>query len=650
MSGLENLPQAILPIIPAQIPVEDVAWSGEELSDETALGIVLADVERTEQYVQSKNMVINWELADNDFRAIGLPRNWPNSEKARSGLNMPVVLEAIEKLLPPIMLGFFSDKKPFLLEPFGKTKAEVLRARSNLLLWGIKESGFKEEIRRSLKHCLLYGFTTLRWGWKRVKRSKRQYAFETGGTKIVRKNKEYEISHPTLEAIEPRNVLHDSQLREHDCRKGRFSCVQLYLSANQLDDLRNDPAYKNIPTREELAEILSANAEPTADSMLGSKYITYREFQAEKQTQPASVDPTQAKLEILEYVTEDRIITVLQRRIVIRNSENDGQTGFLSCAFIDVPGAMYGLGVDLLCRGEQYMQTHVLNKWMDALDLQVTPAFTAEQGLQTTAQNVVVRTGGVITGPELKPIQIPDVGPAAQVALQASENRAARRVGANGGDNMPTQALRTAEGVNSFGQDVVNKLQYFIEIYAEQVFIPALRAFLQVMHDNLQPEDIQQILSDLDAKAYEGDMLELYNGECDVLVLSSTKLAARRAAAQLIPLLLQLVTADPVQQALAAQGKKFNFAELIEEAVDLAGWDVNSLIVPASEEEIQRMMTMTAPQAAKAQMDVQGKKELQAQQHQNDLEKIEEQGLMRAGVDVVKHTLKESSSESGIPI
>ena len=649
MSGFEQLEQAILPIVPSQIPAEEVAWAGEELSDETALGIVLADVEKAEQFIQSKKMVLDWEQADFNYRAYGLPKNWPGTETVRAGLAMPVIMEAVEKLMPAVMLAFFSDKVPFYLERRGKTTDDVLRAKTNLLVWALKESGFKEEIRRALKSCILYGFTVLRWGWKTVKRTKKSYGYAPGGKKVTRNSKEYEISHPTIEAVSLRNFLGDPTLQEQDVRKGKANIVQCFVTAGQLDSFRSDPTYKNVPTREELAQILAIQNEPTTDSMIGSKWQSYRDLQAQPQTLPSSLDPTKADLEIVEYVTDERIITVLQRKIVIRNSANNGDTGFLSCAFIDVPGAMYGFGVSTLLAGEQYLQTDIQNKGLDALALQITPAFTAEQGLQTTAQNIKIRTGQVVTGPQLKPIVVPDVQATVQNAIQQSELRAARRVGANGGDNMPTQAMRTAEGVQAFGQDIVNKMQYFIEIFAEQVYIPALRAFLEIMHDKLQPEDIHEILSEMDEKAlaaFDANPLDVYNGDCDVMVLSSTKLAARRAAAQLIPLLLSLVSADPVQSALAAQGKKFDFAELVEEAVDLAGWDVNSLIVPASQEEIQRMMTMSAPQAAKAQMDAQAKSQLMQQQQGNELEKIEATGLMRAGVDVIRHTVK-PALESG---
>lgn len=646
MSGFENLEGAIV-APPAELTAEQVAFRGQSLEDEAALAIVLADAVKAEAFKSGKNTNIDIERADNNFRAQGLPRNWPGADSARAGLCLPVVMEAVEKLGPAIMLALFSDQQPFLLKSIGTVPPEALRAKAALLRWSIQLAEFKEEIRKSVKSCLLYGFTVARWGWKTSKKKSTKYEMSTDGSNTVKPLiKDYEISHPTFETIELRNHLADPSLREGDPRKGRFNLVQIFVDASILDDLRGDPGYKNVPTREELAAILSQRAEPATDSMPAGKDQFWRDNQAAKPTEQQSIDPLKAPLEILEWVDNDRVITVLQRKIVIRNAATEfGRTTLLGCAFIDVPGAMYGFGVSKLLAGEQYLQTSILNAGLDVTALIVNPSFTSEQGLQSTAQNVKVSPGRIISGPKLTPIPIPNVMPQVIEVLQESENRANRRVGANGADSMPTQALRTSTGVNAFNEGVVDKLQNFIEKFCEKVFIPALEAFLDVCHNKLQPKDIQQILSEMDGKAYEGNILEVYNSRCTIEVLASTKLAARRAAAQVAPLIMNLVMAPAVQEALAAQGNKFNFAEFLDQIIDLTGWDVNSLVVPASPQEVQNMMTMAAPQAAKAQAEAGQKK----QDQQNVLQQIEETGLMRAGVEVVRHTLKESAAE-GQPV
>lgn len=649
MSGFETLDSALVPQVGLPMLPEAVAWTDEQLADQVALDMVVSDVQTAQAFPLYKGMQLDWEIADNLYRGIVTQKVWDGGGD-RANLSMPVVMEAVEKLMPPIHLAFFSDKQPFLILPKGKTTPAAARAQANLLNWAVKKSGFKEEIRKTIKNALLYGFCFAKWGWKSSQETTKKYVHDKATKKVTKEENCTEISHPTLESMELRNVLVDPSTRSQDCRKGRFVVYQIFTDANTLDSLRDDDTYKNIPSREELAEILGNMGEATTDSMGATKSVTWLDNQAAKQTDKQSVDPLKQPLEILEYVQDDKVITVLQRKIVIRNEENEfHKKNLLSCAFIDVPGAMYGFGVAKLLGGEQMFQTSVGNMAIDQMSLSINPPFTEEKGLGSGAQQIKLSPGKVLTGNKLTVVEIPNTAPQAFEAISISEARAARRVGANGGDSVPTQALRTAEGVNSFNQGVVDKLQYFIEIFSEMVFIPVLEAFLDVCRDNLQPADIQKILSDADGKAYEGDVLEVYNADCEIQVLSSTKLAARRAAANLVPLLLQFVQAPAVSAALTAQNKKFDFAEFLSEVVDLSGWDVNSLIVDASPQEVQQSMMML-PGAQKAQMDAQ----VAATAQKNALEQIDAQGIMKAGVKVIDYTLKkgddlQANSEAGLP-
>src|SRR6185312_15906628 len=647
--GFDQLETAQQPVPLAEITSDKVAWRGDDFDDETALGLVLADIGPAEQYVQSKNLTVEWERADNNFRAFGIPKNWSGTESQRSGLAMPVVMEAVNKLVALLYLAFFSDEQPFLLEAIGNVPGPVLRAKEKLLLWATQLSGFKDSIRECLLSAVLYGFCVGRWGWKTSTIHKKKYELATNGTnKVKRLVKDYEIRHPTFENIELRKHRLDATLRVPDVRKGRFNFVQVFVDANWLDDHRTDPTYKNIPTREELATILSAKTEVTEDSLAGSKNMSWRDNQAAPETEQKSIDPLKQPLEILEYITDDRVITVLQRKIVIRNEATDfGRSTCVSAAFVDVPGSAYGFGVSKLLAGEQYLQTSVLNSWMDVVALILNPGFTAAQGLQTTAQNIKLTPGRILTGVDLKPIPIPNVGAEALEVLQTSENRAAKRVGTNGADNMPTQALRTAEGVNAFNQGAVEGIQFFIERFAENVFIPVLEAFLDVMYEKLEPDDIKNILSEVDGKAYEDNVLDIYNSRCRILTLTSTKLTQRRSASQLVPLFLQLAGAGPVQEALTAQGLKFNFAELLEQAIDLGGLDWDSLVIPATPQDIQRALQIASPQVQQAQIQAQQ----QQQKHQDDLENIQETALGRAGVNIISHAIKSGVAENpGAPI
>ncbi len=625
------------------ITANDVAFDGEDLADDVALSIVLQDTEEAERYLQSKSLVVEMDRADELYRAYVKPRLWPNG-KPRSNLAMPLVLECIEKIMPALHLTLWGrGRVPFELVPLGKTTPDAARAKSHVLAWAIKQAGLKEEMRRTLKSVLQYGFVVGNWGWE--VRSKKVKRYEREGQKIVRKIDEIEINQPTYTCMDLRRVLVDPACDTQDVRKSaKFVVLQLFVTANQLDDLREDPTYKNVPTREELAVILASRNSGTTDSMAGLKSSTYRELQAEPAVQPTSADPLQAPLEILEYHTDDRVIAVLNRLIVIRNEPNEfDRKTQVSCAFIDVLGSAWGFGIAKLLSGEQRFQTGVRNAWVDSLALSLNPMFQLLKGIGSGTQQISASPGRVITeSGELKPLITGSVTNEAVNAIGDSDQRAHRLVAANGGSSMPSQAMRTAEGIASFTGDVIQRLQYFLEIFIDMVFIPVLEAFLEMCCDRLTPDQINQILIDAEGKAFEGDILDVFNAQCGVEVLGGTKLTARQAAAQLVPMIISLLSNSAVQDSLVVQNRKFDYAELIEETLNLMGWDLNSLFVEMTPEDQQRAQQMN-PAAIKGQMDQQ----LEQIKQQNALQQIDAKATAQAGVAVIRQGVKAHLDSAG---
>lgn len=642
MAGFEQLDTSIQVPQPITTP-DQLAFGDEELSDEVALSIVLQDTETAEKYLQSKSIISSLDQADDLYRAYVRPRTWPNG-KPRSNLSMPVVLECIEKILPTLHLTLWGNgRKPFELVPTGKTAPAAARAKEKLLLWAIQQAGLKEEMRRSLKTVLQYGFVVGNWGWKSSEQKIKKYVRENG--KIVAKLETKQINQPTYECLDLRRVLVDPAANTQDIRKSaRYVIFQMPTTANELDDLRDDPSYKNVPTREELAMILAANSADTADSLSGSKSNSYRELQAEGDFQPTTADPLQQPLELLEYWSDDRVITVLQRQIVIRNQPNEfARKTQVSCAFIDVLGSAWGFGIAKLLQGEQRFQTGVRNAWVDSLALALNPMFQLIKGLGAGTQQITASPGRVINeSGELKPLATGSVTTEAVNAIGDSDARARRLAAANSGSAMPNQAMRTAQGVQAFAGDVIERLQYFLDSFIELVFVPVLEAFLEMCCDRLTPEQINEILTEDEGQAFQGDVLDVYNASCRLDILAGTKLTTRQAAAQLVPMLISLLSSSPVQDSLVVQGKKFDYRELITETLDLMGWDINSLIVDMTPEDQQRAQMMN-----EAYMRGQQNIALEQQRHQNDLENIDAKGMAQAGVALVRQAAKEHMSDAG---
>jgi hypothetical protein len=638
--AFEQLEAAINPgVAQAPIQAEEVRSAGEQWDDTTALGIVLQDASETVAYLQSKGLVpLGLETADDLVRAYVKPRQWDNG-KPRANLSMHVTLQAIEKILPSLYMSLFGQgkKRPFLVNPVGKTSPEAARANASLLSWGMKQSNLKEEMRLCLKTALTHGFTVGCAGWESRSQRKKVYTRQADG-KMKGTWKDEDIEIPSFECLDLKMVLVDPGLKRQSVQAGaKFIIKQFMIDAYGLADLRENPSYKNIPTDEELAFFLANKTEITEDSLEMDKRAVWREFQAKLESEQTSKDPFTQPLEILEYWTADRVITVLQRKLVIRNEENEfGRLPFFSCAFIDVLGSAWGFGIAKLLSGEQRLQQGVVNNWIDSFALVMNPVFQMLKGVGPGTQSVPISPGKVITqNGELKPLIVPDVTRPAMEAIASSDLRANEKVGANGGANMPNSAMRTAEGVNAFAGDVIQKLQYFLEQFINLVYLPVCEMFLEIMHDHLTAEQLDSILIAEEGKAYVGDITEVFNAQVDVDVIAGANMMAKFAAAQLAPMLIQLVSAGPVADQLEVAGKKFNYAEFITETVDMMGWDVENLIGDMTPEDLQR-----AQQKNQAMQRVQGDLALQSAKHQDNLSEIDAKASGAAGVATVRSLLK----------
>jgi hypothetical protein len=643
MAGLESLETAIQPgVAEAPITAEQTRPADDGWDDDVALGIVLRDASETMAYLNSKALVpVGIDIADDLVRAFQRARQWPDG-KPRANLSMHVSLQAIEKIMPALYMSLFGQgkKTPFIVSAKGKTKPEAARANASLLSWAIKGANLKEEMRLMLKTALTYGFCVGTDYWESKEQRKKVYTRGNNG-KMAGTEKVEDIEVPMFECLNLKNVLVDPGLRRQDVQAGaKFVCKQIFTDAYGLEDLRDNPDYKNIPTQEELANILATKGEPTEDTLGASKQAVWREFQAQLESQASSKDPLAQPLEILEYTTVDRVVSVLQRKIVIRNNPNErGKLNYRTCAYIDVLGSAWGFGVPRLVGGEQRLQAGVINNWVDSLALTLSPSFQLLKGIGPGTQSIPMSPGKVITeSGELKPLVVPDVTKPAMEAIASSDQRANEKVGANGGSNLPNAAMRTAEGVQAFAGDVIQRLQYFLESFINLVYIPTLESFLELMKDHLTVDQVNSILTESEGKAYVGDIAEVYNAAVDVDVIAGSNMMAKFAASQLAPQILQLVTAGPVSDQLEVAGKKFDFSEFVTEYVDLMGWDVENLIVDMTPEDKQRVAQKNA-----AMIKAQSDSSLQDQKHNDNLSEIDAKAAGQAGVATVRQLLKSHS-------
>jgi hypothetical protein len=130
--------------------------------------------------------------------------------------------------------------------------------------------------------------------------------------------------------------------------------------------------------------------------------------------------------------------------------------------------------------------------------------------------------------------------------------------------------------------------------------------------------------------------VDIMNARIDFDILAASKLSARRALGQSIPILYQFLLAEPVLTSLQQQGKKIDMGEMVNMLFDVTGWPNRQDVI----------VDMNQDDEARAAMNNPGVQQMLAQREaaqtdqSNKLQVIEEENIARAGRDVIKEAIK----------
>jgi hypothetical protein len=658
-------PSQAFPVGKASELVEDseIKLTPQQWANQTALKIAVQDIAKGENYLQTYAWTYEWDKADRLYLFRVPAQNWEGTATPRASLGVPLVFEHVESVLPQVMTGLFSDDPPFMSTPRPSTSMQTARAADALLGFFLKGIGFREEIRLLAKSALIYGTGVGKWGWEsyeiqrtvyRRKQARKFVPLGMGGVNLNQpKSDEVEevqettqVNRPTFEHINLRHLVVDPGARTQDIRKAKWVAHRLYLTVEDVLRLSDYEGY-DVPNEDAFKQILFQPKEvPTRSALERSSLNIAQDFKAVPRDVQTTADPAKLPLEVIEYWTHDRVVTIVNRKLVIRNQDNAyGCLPFVSVNFADVLDSFYGLGIAKLVGDEQRMQQGVMNAFLDDLSLTLNGMFIRKRGTNTPTQQMRMRPGGIIDSDDEKGVAIMQRQPIdAGIfgVLATSDSRAQRRTAANElvvQGTLPSQGssiTRTATGVQALTGGSGARLQYLIENIASLVFIPVLDAFHKMIAKNMKPSELEAILSKELKASYQGDVIDIMNARLDFNILAAAKLQSRRAMAQSIPLLYQFILTEPVLNALQQQGKKANIPEMVNMLFDVSGW-------PNRQDVIQDMSQDDEARAAMANPAVQqmiAQKQSVDQQQKNKMQVIEEENIARAGRDVIREAIK----------
>ena len=669
----------------AQAPVEPEAArkalrNDGLFDDESALKICVQDSLRAENYTANKSWVLSWNSASVLYQSPFTARYWEGTQVERANVPVFTVATIVNSLCPQVIKGLFYDDPPFLFQKRPKTPAQAARAISEIIAYQLKEIGFEQEVNYGVMNCLLFGTAIWKYGWESYDRERKVYVRKKLPTKItnppfpdieIHEDEDDEIAEDSIEEhvdqptfeniVNLRQVLVDPGLQVPDIREAKYVIHRKYMTWEELDKERDRPGMK-IPSREELLELFLPPKEPVEEAV---SEVAVRnplwDARAEARWEETTIDPFNQPLEVLERWDNDMVIIVLQKKKILCNEKNPyGKIPFLSVGWWDVPEAFWSLGLAKTIGSEQRLQQGVINAWLDGVTLNLNGIYKRKKGKSVPTQSIRISPGKIVEVDDMddfEPLARTPAVPEALAAIQQSEARAERFSGANelitqGASPAPGQGRtsmgRTAGGASLLASGTNDRIGDFIRKLSVQVMIPFLYEVHSLDKTLLPASTIRTILDDElqhDYKNYSGDILvDVLNAEGRFDILAAAKLNARRNMAQSLPLLSQFLEGQPIQQALATQGKKADISELVRMWMTVSEWkNYNDLIVDMTPEDTQRMQQMN-PGAQK----IQGQAALQQQKFQQQQQLSDQENTARAAREVLRTAFEQTASPEAV--
>ena len=634
----EPLPQSQL----TKIKLPEDKWS-----DEYALRVVRSDFAYAEAY---RTHAHDWRYrnAAELYLAWAGQRYWEGTRVPRSSIGIYVVFEQVESMLPKI-IGAICDPESYNFYAEDRDAALLWK---ELVIDQMGEVKYREHFRRAAKSSLIYGNGLVEVGME-------DYEDESVSFTESRNISQMQIlPHPLLgpvpvpqtQAGYKRSVKREKKRRPYlryrsiidsyvdpNCESTSLqdpSCgyhiLRTYMHAEQLKELR-DKSNFDIPDDATLVQYSKAKTTANQDvTKLSNELFRYNLWNP---AQDYSADPSQKRIEVIEYTTRDRKVWLLNREHVAYNQPNKyREINYYSMSYADVLDRWHALAMSDVAEGEQRLQQSIVNGRVDELALSIHRPMIKRRGVTIPPYQLKVRPGVVIEveNPEgdIKQLEVQNITQQAFVEVEASERRVQRITGmsdlaalgspTSGGNS----ANRTAAGVNTQVGATQDRTRYYIENTETMVVQPILNKFIWLNKHFMDPMQAAAWIK-LHPKFGHLDPLKVMNARVTADCDGSGKMAARQGFLSILPLWLQYVMNPETLQLWAQQQQKVldidENTDMIMRAINYS--PRNPLFRPMSQQEQQ---AMNQPPAAEVM-----KQQLEAAQLQNDKSIHDNQNMVK---------------------
>jgi hypothetical protein len=632
-------------------------------TDDAAVQLTIQDARRARTWLDQKQWNLYWRESDVLFQSPRTNQSFEGSTVARANVSRFRVATTVNSLVPGMKAGIFYETPPFLIRPRPATSQNTARAKTALYGAQLDKAKFEDVSERALEYMTTFGTVIMKAGWEKETKIKKVRAPKAepirikvplGGEivahtkesdEIVVTDQEVTTQKLTLEMCELGSVLVDPTWNVanslHDSAKYVVHCT--YPTFKDLENLREQRVFDedgkqiggyDIPSEQELLDYFYAHEDNAAGQMsqvmenLGGQ--NYSIHHAQSEDVPASESPVDRPIQCLERTDETYVYAVLcpegsDRGVLIRKEEHGFPfINFFAANFWNVPNAGYGIGCGRLSGSTQRIEKGLLDALLDILSYACNPMYARDRGANAPTQQIRTRLGGIVDvdtrGNQsvrdvfgiIEPPQVPkDVFAVLQESIQNEQST-------TGADEAFTQgslpgrggssAARTATGAGGIIAANAGRIQGPVGHFVKGILIPVIQLLEWFVKNKLSPKEIRDTLGDELGTAFELDMQNFYSSEDRFECLAGAHLAAKKAMAQALPMLMQVFENPQIIQALTAMGYTVDVRELLAMYMEVTEWhNARELIRPMTPQERQNFMEASQAQSkGKAQIDAIG--------------------------------------------
>jgi hypothetical protein len=650
MSELKNALPTEGKITPSEVKLQGPTLD-PKYTDSGVAKLVVGDMTRARAFQEQKQWAMHWNESDVLYQSPRGNANFEGSVVARANVSRFTVAKHVNSLSPMIESGLFYENPPFVIRP--RPAQSQRTAEAKMALYGalLDEIDFEDECVLAIEGGVLSGTAICKGGWvtetKKVKRQVRTNApkrvklpfsdkdtvvhtAESDEFKVI--EDEVTINRPFFEWCPLGSVFVDPGWRHANrLDKAKYVIHQTYPTFKDLDKLRTDPAERkekdrgyDIPSEQELKDYFfgtEQNAAPPSQFEENQSNDTLA-YHPEGRNEITSDDPMERPIEMLERWDKTYVMTVLRddagKVVIIRNEEHGmGRHCFFSWNFWNIPGAGYGLGCGRLTGSDQRIEKGMVDGALDILSYSLNPSYARDRGANVPTQQIRTRLAGIVdvdvpVGRGVRDafglIEQPRVPAEVFPLLQDSRQSAQSTTGADEAftqGSLPgkggSSAARTATGAGGIIAANAGKIQGPVGRFVRGIFLPFIEFLDEMVKERMPVSEIRAILGEVLGEAFEFDESDFLNSNDKFEVLAGAKLAAKKAMAQALPLMIQVIENPALVQQLNAMGYAVDAKLLFDMFMEVSEWkDERELIRPMTQKE-QQLFAQNNPGLQKVQ-------------------------------------------------